>query len=130
MHTKYYLYLSVLVCCLMSNPLWAGEQEAIKNMANILMHLNHYPSDAEKKQLRNMAANSDSEHVKILATAMVNMEHSATAADKRKLKQLMDDKSASEQEKTLASILYNLHHKPSRADKQALSTMINLASDM
>lgn len=130
MYYKYLLSICVVFLIAIAQPSFAGDQESLKKMANIMMDLNHYPSDSEKNQLAEIAKTSQSEHVKTIANAMRNLHHSASAEDKRQLKQVMDDADAPDKIKSLAAIVYNLNHKPSAQDKQQLSTMINFASDM
>jgi len=96
----------------------------IKTMASILAGLNHYPSSAEKKQLKTIASDSHaSANVRTLAQAMVNIDHSISGADKPKLKKITNDGNASENERDLANILLNLSHKASSADKHKLHGM-------
>lgn len=129
MYNKRFFGLLMLSFLLLIPAANAGDNESVKTMANIMMHLNHYPSDNEKNQLGNIAIESNSENIKIIATAMKNLEHSATSSDKQALQKVMNDKDAPENVKQLASIVYNLNHKPSSDDKAQLSTMINFASD-
>ena len=98
---------------------------SMHDMAKIMMHLNHFPSSSEKKVLQKIAESSNSMHEKTIATAMINLQHSASSADKRKLKAIMNDASASADVKALAEIVHNLSHKPSRGDKQRLQAMID-----
>ena len=98
---------------------------AMQTMANIMMNLNHFPSDSEKKALRKIAASGESEHIKTIANAMVNLQHKASSADKAKLKTVMNDTSAPQDVKVLAEIVHNLSHQPSGRDKNKLQAMIN-----
>jgi len=99
--------------------------DSIHTMANILMHLNHYPSDSEKTTLQNIANDSgSSKNERIIATAMINLHHKATAEDKEKLNKVMNDSSATSNERDMAAIIYNLHHKPTSADKEKLQGMM------
>ena len=133
---------SLLVVCLFvfSNNSIAGEGHmhghgsdksamksgtAVQTMASIMMHLNHFPSDSEKKALRKIAANSSSEHEKTIAGAMINLQHKASSADKAKLKMIMNDSSAPEDVRVLAEIVHNLSHQPSGNDKNKLQAMID-----
>lgn len=130
MHLIHIFFIMLVpVVALIVSPVFAGNNESIKTMANIMMHLNHFPSDSEKRQLMNIRNSADSENVKIIANAMINLQHSAQSADKPLLKQVMNDDKASQNLKTLASIIYNLNHKPTSEDKQQLSTMINFADN-
>jgi hypothetical protein len=129
MHFKHILITIIFSLFLVSQTTFAGDTESVRAMANIMMHLNHYPSDAEKQQLANIAKTSSSESVKVVATALINMEHSATDADKQKLQTVMNDPNADKNIKTLASIVRNVLHKPSSADKEQLQAMISFAGN-
>jgi len=102
-----------------------AEEDPIKTMANIMVHLEHYPSDSEKKMLMGISkSGSASMNSKTLAGAMINLEHKVNSADKPKLDAIVNDAKASENEKTLAKIILSLNHKPSDADKDSLNQMI------
>lgn len=99
--------------------------DSIHAMADILMHLNHYPSDSEKATLQKIANDGgSSENERIIATAMINLHHKATDEDKEKLGKIMHDSSATANERDMAAIIYNLHHKPTSADKEKLQNMM------
>jgi len=104
----------------------AAHGSAISTMAEIVMHLNHYPSDSEKKEL---AAIVNSERAspgeKALAGALMRMQHQVGGNDAEKLRALANDGNASEQERTLAEVLLGIAHHPSAADKEKLKTLIS-----
>lgn len=95
-------------------------EQAIKSIAQILSHVNHFPSAAEKKKLQEIADNSKSANIRVLANAMINMQHSVGSADKAKLKTILNDAHADDDAKELASILMHFNHQPSSADKKKL----------
>ncbi|MFQ5469934.1 MAG: hypothetical protein ACE5EH_06445 [Gammaproteobacteria bacterium] len=102
-----------------------GNSHAIQNMAKIMSHLNHYPSDSEKDKLRKIAGDSaSSAHERTIANAMINLEHHVSSADRQKLRQIVEDDHASDSERNLAEIVMNLNHKPSRGDKEKLMMMM------
>lgn len=97
---------------------------AVRGMAGIVMKLNHYPSDAEKAELKAIAANKEStEQERTIASAITNMEHKVAAGDAEKLKQVMNDTSAPAEVRDLAGIVLKISHKPSEEDKRKLETM-------
>jgi hypothetical protein len=101
----------------------AGEDN-IETMAQIMLKLNHYPSDTEKETLRQITLSStSSKDEKTMANAMINLEHSATAEDKKKLSAIVKDDSASEDVRTLAQIIHDVNHKPSAEDKKKLENL-------
>lgn len=116
-----------LVCLLgvFLAPLVFAGGGAVKTMANILSHLEHYPSDAEKKDLQAIVADKAStSNEKVIAQAMLGLQHKAADADKPKLKAIGADAAATAPEKTLAEIILNLAHSPSASDKEKLAGLM------
>ena len=97
--------------------------ENIKKMAEIMLNLNHYPSDSEKQVLKQITL-SGSNFEKTVATAIINLQHQATAEDKEKLNNIVNNKSAPEDVRTLAAIVHDVNHHPSDADKEKLKKMM------
>ena len=98
---------------------------AVREMAGIMVHLEHYPSDAEKVKLKGIVDNKGSTgQERVLATAISNLKHKAAAEDKDKLKQVMDDTAAPAEVRELAGIILNMSHMPSAADKGKLEKMM------
>ncbi|MGD8937796.1 MAG: hypothetical protein PVJ72_00325 [Gammaproteobacteria bacterium] len=101
----------------------AGEDN-IETMAQIMLKLNHYPSDSEKETLRQISLSStSSKYEKTMANAMINLEHSAKPEDKKKLSAIVKDDSAPEDVRTLAQIIHDVNHKPSAEDKKKLENL-------
>jgi hypothetical protein len=102
----------------------AAESKAVQTMAAILLHLQHFPSDADKQSLKqiteDMSATKD-EHT--VAQALMDVQHAAAAADKPKLEAIVKDDKASSSVKTLASIILNLKHMPSESDREKLKAL-------
>lgn len=124
MMSKYLLVLlSVAGLILGLNPALAASG-AVREMAGVMINLNHYPSDAEKAKLRAIVAEKGStEQERVIAIAISNLEHKVAAGDADKLKQVMSDMSAPVEVRDLARIVLNLSHKPSAADKSKLEMM-------
>ena len=98
---------------------------AVRDMAGIMAHLEHYPSSEEKGKLKSIADNMDStEQERVLARAIMNLKHKAAAEDKDKLKQVMEDSSAPAEVRELSGIILNISHMPSAADKSKLEQMM------
>ena len=99
--------------------------DSMHSMAEVMMNLNHHPSESEKETLKIIANDSSaSAHERTLATATMNLYHKASAADKDKLSKIMNDASAPANVRDLAAIIYNLDHKPSAQDKEKLYRMM------
>ena len=131
MNAKLLSYLLTLVFLLMtvSSSFASGDQKSgvnpMSTMANIMLHLNHYPSDSEKQKLKEIVMSSKSEDIKAIATAIINLEHEATSSDKSNMKAIMNKRSADAKVRDMASIVHNLSHKPSSGDKSKLMTMMD-----
>ena len=98
---------------------------AVREMAGMLVKLEHYPSAADKSRLMELAVSKDSTDLeKVIANAMVNLKHAVADADKAKLKQTQDDAAAPAEVRELAGIILGLNHKPSAADKDKLQQMM------
>ncbi len=109
----------------MASPEAHGEEHAVKSIAKILSHLNHFPSAAEKKTLKKISSDDNNpQHIQVIATALINMQHSVSAGDKSKLKSIANDQDVGDDARTLASILINFNHKPSKADRQKLEEIL------
>jgi hypothetical protein len=109
---------------LVTSTVTAAESKAIQTMAGILVKLNHFPSDAEKQTLKQIAdAKETTAHERVIAQALVNLQHKVSADDKPKLDALLKDTAAPESVKTLASIIVSLNHMPTDADKEKLKKL-------
>lgn len=102
----------------------AADEKSVQTMSGILVKLNHFPSDAEKKALQQIADDKTAtQHERVVAQALINVKHKVSADDQTKLEALLKDKSAPESLKTLATIIVNLNHAPSDADKEKLKKL-------
>ena len=102
-----------------------ASNDAIKTMAQILSHVNHFPSAAEKETLNGIANDANnSAHIRAIATAMANMQHSVNSSDKAKLKDVLSDGAADQHTKDMATILINFSHTPSDEDVSKLHAMM------
>ncbi|BBJ00581.1 hypothetical protein FGKAn22_22730 [Ferrigenium kumadai] len=98
---------------------------AVREMAGIMMHLEHYPSDAEKVRLNAIAADKGSTgQERVIATAIGNLRHEVAAGDADKLRKVTGDMSAPAEVRDLAGIVLNISHMPSAADKRKLEAMM------
>ena len=103
-----------------------ADERAMHQMAEIMLHLNHYPDASGKEALKGIKGDSTaSNHVRTLAAAMMNIQHYASAADKGKLQEIINDQSAPMEVRSLAGIILNLSHKPSSEDKEKLRHMMD-----
>lgn len=124
MKSKYLLVLLSVVGLMLGSQSALAASAAVREMAGIVVHLNHYPSDTEKARLKALAADKAStEPERVIATAIANLEHKVTGGDEDKLRKVTGDMSAPAEVRDLAGIVLNINHKPSTADKGRLETM-------
>jgi hypothetical protein len=121
-----YLWILLSIASLMLGAQSAqAASAAVREMAGIMMHLNHYPSDAEKVRLKAIAADAGSiVQERVIAAAITNLEHRVAADDADKLKKVAGDMSVSAEVRELAAILLSINHRPSGADKKKLEMMM------
>ena len=119
------LVILVMSTILSSGLVFAADNnENIIKMAEIMQRLKHFPSPAGKQTLQQIiSSSSTSKNERILATAMLNLNHRAIDDDKPKLQSIIDG-SASTKEKQLAQIIISLDHRPTKADKEKLKAMM------
>jgi len=102
----------------------AAESKAVQTMAVILLHLQHFPSDADKQSLKQITEDkSATRDERTVAQALMNVQHTVAAADKPKLEAIVKDDKAASSVKTLASIMLSLKHMPSAGDKEKLTAL-------
>lgn len=98
----------------------------VKRIAEITLNLNHYPSDSEKDELKQMMNNEGvNEQLRLIAHALYNIKHSVNATDKKQLAGIAADTNTPSQIRDLARIIGTLNHKPSASDKQTLQKLID-----
>lgn len=114
----------VLILGAVATVINAAESKAVHTMAAILLHLQHFPSDAEKQSLKQITEDmSATEDERTVARVLMDLKHTVAAADKPKLEAIVKDAKASSSVKTLASIMLNLKHMPSESDKEKLKAL-------
>lgn len=123
------LVLGILALGLLNSvTVFAGgnhEKSAIYQMAEIMHRLKHYPSPVGKEVLNKIKqAPGTTKNERILATAMINLEHHVADSDVDSLKGIIADKAASAHERELATIILNLDHRPTKQDKATLKAMM------
>jgi len=113
-----------LAAVVMILPAAASADSTISQMATMVINLNHYPSEAEKKVLAGIVADEHaSRGEKVIAGALMRMQHRVAGSDAEKLMQLESDESASGAERELAAILRGIAHHPTPADIERLKAI-------
>jgi hypothetical protein len=124
MKSKYLWVLLSATALMLGTHSVLAASAAVKEMAGIMMHLNHYPDDAEKARLKAIAADmGNTEQERVIATAISNLEHKVAAADADKLRQVTGDMSAPAEVRDLAGIVLGINHKPGKEEKKRLEMM-------
>jgi len=101
------------------------EKSATYQMAEIMHRLKHYPSPVGKEVLKKITqAAGTTENERIIATAMLNLQHKVASSDIPKLEAVIADKKATAHERELAGIVLGLDHRPSKQDKAKLEAMM------
>jgi hypothetical protein len=102
----------------------AAESKAVQTMAAILLHLQHFPTDADKQSLKQITEDkSATMDERTVAQALLDVQHTAAAADRPKLEAIVADGKASSSVKTLASIILTLKHMATESDKEKLKAL-------
>lgn len=102
----------------------AAESKAVHTMAAILLHLQHFPTDADKQSLQQITEDkSATADERAVAQALMDVKHTVAASDKAKLEAIAGDSKAAAGVKTLASIILSLKHMPTESDKQKLQAL-------
>jgi ribosomal protein S7 len=68
-------------------------------------------------------SDSSTEQEKIIANAIMNIQHQTTAEDQQKLQQIIDGTAPTSTVSTLASIVQSFSHGISKTDKRKLQTI-------
>ena len=119
----------IFILSLVATPnVFAADEKigaATRTMAKIMISLNHYPSDADKDQLRKVVMEATtSAQEKTIAQALLNLNHKPADADKPKLEAITKDAATPAAVKSLASILLSLNHKPTDSDAAKLKKIM------
>jgi len=102
----------------------AAQSNAVQTMAGILLHLQHFPTDADKQSLKQITQDkSATRDERTVAQALLDVQHTVAAADKPKLEAIVADDKAASSVKTLASVILTLKHTPSESDKEKLKAL-------
>ena len=93
-------------------------------LAGILADMNHYPSDADRRELDAIAA-SDAvdDDLRAIARAIAGIEHTPSAEAEARLNGILASEAATEAEKILAGAVLRFEHKASVEDQSALERL-------
>jgi hypothetical protein len=118
----------VLIALFSQFSLAQGASEAIENaekqIADIVASINHFPSDADKAALADIAGNDVlPEGLRNMATAVSNISHAASAEGKAMMASIQASDTAPDRAKSLAGIIASLNHMPSDEAKATLAEL-------
>jgi len=108
---------------LFSQPAMAQDAGgALKQISDIVASLNHFPSDADKATLAEIAANDSlPQGLRNMATTVAGINHSASAEGKEMMAAIQANDAAPEGAKALAGVIAGLNHVPSDEAKATLA---------
>ncbi len=125
------LFLGVFALCIgtffQSNVFAHADHDKdamIIKMADIMINLEHFPTEDEKQKLQSILdSDSSTDQEKIIANSIMNIQHSPNAEDQDKLQLIIDNTTATSTVNTLARIVQSFSHGISKTDKRKLQTI-------
>ena len=97
---------------------------AIKDVADIVASINHFPSDADKARLMAISGNDSLfEGIRAMATAVSNISHAANADGKAAMAALQAMDQLPDRAKALAGIIGSFNHMASDEGKATLAEL-------
>ena len=97
--------------------------DEVATMADIVLSLAHFPSDADKQALAAIAEGDSSASVKAVASAIAGISHKVSDADKAMLLAIAADDNEPADLRELASIVAGINHMPGDDAKAALAVL-------
>jgi len=109
---------------LLANVCFASDASII--MAEIVIDLNHFPTDDDKSYLTEIAQDSESSaDEKVLAGIISRIMHKPADGDVATLKSMASSGDSSEYVKTLAKAILSIEHKPSAESAAELVVLLD-----
>jgi len=104
----------------------AESNKAIKNIAAILLHMEHFVVSEEKRILKSINDNDKlPQNIRTIASAIINIQHKPLFSDLDKMKNIFRNEKSKVREQELAYIILNFKFKPKTKDKNILHEIIN-----
>ncbi|MDZ7644354.1 MAG: hypothetical protein U5K76_09200 [Woeseiaceae bacterium] len=121
-----YLVSVLLLIPFIAGSAAASANEAVPTMADILVELNHFPSDDDKDRLQAIVADENStDHERAVAKALMNVEHTVSADDKKTLTALTNDESVADGVRLLAEALLGLNHNLAESEETKIRALMS-----
>ncbi len=97
---------------------------ALKQIADIVASINHFPSDADKASLAAIADNGGlPQGVRDMANTVAGISHAASAEGKELMAGIQANDAAPDRAKSLAGIIASINHMPSDEAKATLAEL-------
>ncbi|MDP6652391.1 MAG: hypothetical protein QGF90_09855 [Gammaproteobacteria bacterium] len=117
--------MAIVLIAVFSQVSLADNASATKTIAGVLVNLNHFPSDGQEAALQAVSSDeSAGRGFQMIAAAVANLRHAATAADKEIMTRIIASDRTTAQAKALAEIVLGITHVPSDEAKAALQAML------
>ena len=101
-----------------------GNSAAVKQIADIVVGLNHFPSDADLATLDAIIANGElAQGVREMVNTVANIEHSANEEGRGAMEAIQANSQAPDRAKVLADIIANFSHGASDDAKAQLAEL-------
>jgi hypothetical protein len=102
----------------------ANNMAALKEIANIVVSINHFPSDADKAALAKISGNEDyPQGIRDMATTVSNIEHAANDAGKAAMARIQASDQAPASAKALAGMITNFNHMLNAEAKMTMAQL-------
>lgn len=116
--------ITIALLTLFSQFAMADAASAQKTIAGILAGMSHFPNDAQKAELMAIAEDESSGRgMQMIATAVGNIQHAATAEGKASMNQIIGYDGAPAETKALAEVVLGFNHAASDEAKAALAML-------
>ena len=121
------LSAGTLILGLLLQPAMAQDEAAMvamKQVADIVASLNHFPTDEDKTALADISGNENlPESLRDMADTVANISHAATDEGKAMMADIQASDEATESAKALAGIIADINHSASDDAKATLTAM-------
>ncbi len=95
---------------------------ALKQVADIVVSMNHFPSDDDKAALATIAANEElPQGLRDMATTITNIEHQPNEEGKAAMARIQESEEAPDRAKTLAGMIASFNHMLNDEQKATLA---------
>jgi hypothetical protein len=102
----------------------ANQMGEVKEIADIVASINHFPSDSDKAALAVISGNiALPQGVRDMANTVSNIAHAANAEGKEAMARIQASDQAPDSAKSLAGMIANFNHMLSKEEKETLAQL-------